>query len=101
LVTTPIAQGGNITWASVGRPFFQSIGGSGVLQYLQIASRLLDLDTQDAALNARINVNSWLSAAGRKVGLQVRTMLGDRFVPTPISPYLKQMEIAALVNNTK
>lgn len=100
LVSTPIAQGGNITYASVGRPFFQSIGGSGVLQYLQIMQNVLGLNTQDAAINARINTGNYLRAAGRTLDLPVAVMTGQQFVPTPITPYLQQMELGALVNNT-
>jgi hypothetical protein len=96
---TPIQQKGNITYASVVRPFLQSIGGSGVLQYLQLSQNLLDLNTQDAAINARINTGNYLRAAGRELDLPVRVFSGAQAVPTPMTPYLQQMELAALVNN--
>lgn len=99
LVATPIHQKGNLTYASVGRPLLQSIGGSGVLQYLQIMQNLLGLNTQDAAINSRINTGNYLRAAGRVLDLPVRVMTGPQGVPTPITPYLQQMELGALVNN--
>lgn len=99
LAITPYQQRGNITYASVGRPFLQSIGGAGVLQYLQIMQNMLGLNTQDAAINARINTGNYLRAAGRELNLPVAVFSGAASVPTPISPYLQQMELAALVNN--
>lgn len=101
LTVTPVQQGGNITWASVGRPFFQSVGGGGVLQYLQLAQNFLGLNNQDAAVNARINTGNYLRAAGRELGVQIRVFQGASFAPTPVTPYLQQMELAALVNNTE
>lgn len=100
LVTTPIQQGGNITYSSVVRPFLQSIGGGGVLQYLQISNNLLGLNNQDAAINARINTGNYLRAAGHELNLPVRISRGPMEAPTPTTPYLQQMELAALVGNT-
>lgn len=99
LVKTPIQQEGNLTYASFGRPILQSVGGGAVLHYLQIAQNLLGLNTQDAAINARINTGNYLRAAGRELDLPVAVFAGPSAVPTPISPYLQQMELAALVNN--
>jgi hypothetical protein len=99
LVVTPIQQEGNITYASVARPFFQSIGGGGVLQYLQLLNNALGLNTQDAAINSRINTGNYLRAAGRELNLPVRVARGPGEAPTPTTPYLQQMELAALVNN--
>lgn len=99
-VATPIRQEGNITYASVVRPFLQSIGAGGMLQYLQIGNNLLGLNTQDAAINSRINTGNYIRAAGRVLELPVRVFTGPQSVPTPVTPYLQQMELAALVNNT-
>lgn len=98
-ITTPIHQGGNLTYASVGRPILQAIGGGGVLQYLQILNNALDLNTQDAAINSRINTGNYLRAAGRELNLPVRVTTGAAELPTRATPYLQQMELAALVNN--
>lgn len=99
LIKTPISQEGNLTYASFGRPILQSIGGGGVLQYLQISQNLLGLNNQDAAINARINTSNYLRSAGRELDLPVRILSGASMVPTPITPYLQQMELGALVNN--
>jgi len=99
LVITPLAQEGNITYGSVARPFFQAIGGGGVLQYLQILNNALGLNTQDAAINSRINTGNYLRAAGREMNLPVRVSRGAAELPSPSTPYLQQMELAALVNN--
>ena len=99
LATNPIQQNGNLTYGSVGRPFLQSIGAGGVLQYLQIVNNALGLNNQEAAINARINTGNYLRAAGKDLNLPVRVFQGAAFAPTPVSPYLQQMELAALVNN--
>jgi hypothetical protein len=99
LVTTPYHQGGNVTYASVVRPFFQSVGGGGVLQYLQVVNNALGLNNQDAAINSRINTGNYLRAAGRELNLPVRVSRGAAELPTRTTPYLQQMELAALVNN--
>lgn len=101
LVITPIQTRGNVTWASTGRPFFQAIGGGGVLQYLQIVNNALDLNNQDAAINARINTGNYLRAAGRELDLPIRVTGGASEMPNRMTPYLQQMELAALVNNVE
>lgn len=101
LAVTPIQQHGNITYGSVGRPFFQAIGGGGVLQYLQIVNNALGLNNQDAAINSRINTGNYLRAAGRELNLPVRVSRGAGEAPNAATPYLQQMELAALVNNTE
>lgn len=99
LIKTPIQTEANLTYASFGRPLLQAIGGGGVLHYLQVAQNLLGLNTQDAAINARINTGNYLRAAGKELDLPVAVFSGPSSIPTPISPYLQQMELAALVNN--
>lgn len=99
VIKTPFAQEGNLTYGTFGRPVLQAVGAGGVLQYLQIAQNLLGLNTQDAAINARINTGNYLRAAGRELDLPVRVFSGPMFTPTAVTPYLQQMELAALVNN--
>lgn len=95
----PFQTGGNLTYASTVRPFLQAIGGGGVLQYLQVANNLLGLNNQEAAINARINTGNYLRAAGRELEMPVRVMSGPMEAPTPVSPYMHQMEIAAIIDN--
>jgi hypothetical protein len=66
---------------------------------LQIMNNVLDLNTQDAAINARINTGNYLRAAGREIDLPVRVTRGAGEAPTRATPFLQQMELAALVNN--
>jgi hypothetical protein len=101
LAITPVQQSGNITYGSVGRPFFQAVGGGGVLQYLQVVNNVLGLNNQDAAINSRINTGNYLRAAGRELDLPVRVSRGAGEAPNAATPYLQQMELAALVNNTE
>lgn len=98
-IKTPISQEFNATYASVGRPILQAVGAGGILQYLQIANNLLGLNNQEAAINSRINTGNYLRAAGKELNLPVRVFQGQAFEPTPVSPYLQQMELAALINN--
>lgn len=95
----PFQTGGNITYSSTVRPFLQAIGGGGVLQYLQVVNNLLGLKNQDAAQNSRINISNYLRASGRELQLPVRVMSGPSEAPTPISPYVRQMELAAIIDN--
>lgn len=95
----PFQTGGNITYSSTVRPFLQSVGAGGVLQYLQIANNLLGLNNEEAAMNARINTGNYLRAAGRQLELPVRVASGPAESPTPISPYLTQMALGAIIDN--
>lgn len=99
MVSIPIQQSGNLTYASWGRQILNVAGAGGALQYLQILNNALDLNTQDAAINTRINMNNYLRAAARELNMPVRPSTGDHALANRVTPYLQQMELAALVNN--
>lgn len=99
LVLEPFQTGGNLTYASTVRPFLQAVGAGGVLQYLQIGNHLLGLNNEEAAINNQINVTNYLRAAGRELKLPVRVMSGPMQAPTPLSPYIREMSLAAIVDN--
>lgn len=93
-----IQQDGTMTYQSVGRPLLATMGGSGLLQYQQIANNLFGLDNNEARVTARINVNNWLRAGGREAGLELRAGAG-RSSPTPVSVWVREMQLAAYAND--
>jgi len=97
-------QEGEVTYQSHGRPLLQFIGFNGVLQYTQLATRGANamganISTQDLAINERINTGNYLRAAGRALEYPVRIVRGQQFIPTPITPYIQQMELAATTDD--
>jgi hypothetical protein len=92
-------QDGEMTYQSVGRPLIQFMGLNGVLQYTQIANKQFDLKNEEASINERINAGNYLRAMGRSLDLDVRVMKGAQSIPTPVTPYIQQMELAATTNN--
>lgn len=95
----PFQTGGNITYSSTVRPFLEAAGAGGMLQYMQVVNNLMGLTNQESAINARINTSNYLRAAGRELKLPVRVMTGPSEQPTPTSPYIHQMELAAIIDN--
>ena len=94
MVRNFIHTDGTVTYASVVRPLLSSLGGNGVIQYMQIWNRMLGLDNAEARVTAKINASNWLRAAGRETGLELR--LGEgRTSPTPVSIQVRQMQLAA------
>jgi hypothetical protein len=94
-----IAQGGDATWASVWRPAMMSIGGNGVLHSVDITNNLLGLDNAESRLVQRISAQNWLRAAGREVGLELRSGGGASSAPTPMSVWTREMQLAAMAND--
>jgi hypothetical protein len=94
-----IAQGGDATWASVWKPAMMSIGGNGVLHSLDITNNLLGLDNAESRLVQRISAQNWLRAAGREVGLELRSGGGASSAPTPMSVWTREMQLAAMAND--
>ena len=88
------------TYATVYRGLFSALGGTGYLQYAQIMNNALSLDNAEARVTARINVGNYLRAAGRELGLDVRTGRGmASATPTPIKPWVSEMVLAAYAND--
>ncbi|MCM2276097.1 MAG: hypothetical protein NDI75_15015, partial [Candidatus Didemnitutus sp.] len=93
-------QEGNFTYQSAGRPLLQFVGMNGPLQYLQLVSNQLGVENAETQVNARINSGNYLRAAGRALDLDVRVMRGPQSIPTPMTPYIQQMELAALTGDS-
>jgi hypothetical protein len=93
-----VHQGGEMTYASVGRPLINAMGGGGVIQAMQIVNSAFGLSNEEAAVTNRINVGNWLRAAGRDIGLELRAGAG-RSSPTALSVWLQQMQISAMSND--
>lgn len=100
--STVIQQEGTITYGSVGRPLIQALGGSGLLHYLQVIDHQIPgVNNQDEAINRRINTGNYLRAAGRALDLDVRVFRGATSVPNEVTPWLQQMEAAALAGDNQ
>jgi hypothetical protein len=89
----------NGTYATVGRPMIQALGGSGYLQWLQIVNNATGADNAEARVTSRINAQNYLRAAGRSLRLDVRTGTGAAGSPTPIKPFITEMALAAMAND--
>ncbi len=95
-----ITQGGDATWASVGRQAFASMGGNGVLHSVDITNNLLGLDNAESRLTQRINAQNWLRSAGRELGVEVRPSGGAAGnAPTPMTVWTREMSLAAMAND--
>jgi hypothetical protein len=98
-VSTWVRQEGVADWQTVYRPLLQSLGGSGYLQYADGLNNLLGLDNAEARVTKRIGVSNYLRTTGRGLNLDVRSASGMKSMPTPIKPYIRQMELAAYAND--
>jgi hypothetical protein len=89
----------NADYVHVVRPLVQAIGGGGLLQYMQLANNALDLDNAESRATARINASNWLRVVGREMDLEVKAGGGGYSTPTPLTPWLTRMELAAYGND--
>ncbi len=87
------------TYATVYRPLMSMVGMNSVLQYSQLTSRALGLSNAETEVNNRISVGNYLRAEGRALGMNVRTASQTGAAPTPITPWIGEMEYAALTND--
>lgn len=94
-----VNQGYNVDYAHVIRPLLGATGGGALIQYMQLANNALGLDNQEARVTARINAQNYLRVVGRELGMDIRVSDGGTFTPTPITPYLTGMELAAYKNS--
>lgn len=90
---------GSATYATVGRPMLQAMGGSGAIQYLQVINGITGSDNQEARATSRVNVNNWLRVTGRELEMEVKTVKGGDFVPNRTTPYVREMVLAAYANS--
>lgn len=87
------------TYANVGRPLLQSVGGNGPLEGVAILSNLLDLDTSERRIARRTSMRNWLTAAGKEAGIDVRPRISMSVTPSPTSIWVREMELAALADD--
>lgn len=85
-----------LTYAGFWRQLFSTLGGTGLLHNFQVMNNLLGINNAESRVNERINVNNYLRAAGRTLQLDVRTFGGGYSRPTPVTPHLTSMGIAAI-----
>lgn len=90
---------GDATYATVGRPLLQALGGSGYLQYADALNNALGLDNAEARVVKRVNVSNFMRSAGRELGMDVMTGRGSAALPNPIKPWVSEMYLASLSND--
>lgn len=91
---------GEVDYAHVGRPLLAAMGGNAALQYMDMANNAFGLDNAEARVTRRMNAQNYLRVVGRELNLEVRPQGGSGFTsPTPLSPYLTRMELAAYADN--
>jgi hypothetical protein len=89
-------------YQTVLRPFFQTLGGNGLLQNLGAFNHALALDDSEARVSNRISVNNYLRVAGGQLGWDVRTFGGamnSGGAPNPMKPFIRKMVLAAYAND--
>lgn len=86
-------------YMNVIRPMLFSMGGNGALQYLQMANTVFDFDNVESRAVRRTNVGNWLRVVGREQGLEVNTDQRGYSSPTPITPFITRMQLAALADD--
>lgn len=94
-----INQGFDPDYRNVVRPMVSSLGGNGMLQYMQIINHAFDLDNVESRVVKRINAENYLRVVGRDLGMSIRTGGGGYATPTPITPWIARMEYAAYAND--
>lgn len=90
-----VAAQGDVDYAGVVRPTAMALGGNSALQYLQIGNRALGLDNAEARFVERLDAQNRLRVAGRELGLEVRTGSAAHATPTPLTPHISRMVLAA------
>jgi len=93
-IGTLVAQG-TVDYSGVLRPTVMALGGNSALQYLQIGNNALGLDNAEARFVERVDAQNRLRVAGRELGLEVRTGQGAFAAPTPLTPIVNRMVLAA------
>ena len=99
VISAWLNQDFNADYTHVVRPLASAVGGGGLLQYIQIANHAFGLDNAEARTTARLNAQNYLRVAGRELEMDVRTPNGGYNNPTPLTPYLTQMELAMYANS--
>lgn len=104
IVRNVIHQEWTMTYQSTGRGLITALGGNGVIQYQQILNGLMgragmELTNDEAKVTARINAGNWLRAAGREAGIEMKGGGAGRSSPTPVSVWVREMQLAAYGND--
>ena len=102
-VSSFIHQDMTADYAHVVRPLASSLGGVGMLQYMQLANHTLGFDNAESRLTARVSAQNWLRVEGRTLNMDVRTSDGggSYAAPTPLSPHLTHMELSSYANDAE
>jgi hypothetical protein len=90
---------GEATYATTYRPILSAVGGNGVLQSFQLASAMFDWDNPESRLARRTNASNYLRAYGKIADLEVRNFRGAVATPTPMTPHVTRMILAAMSNS--
>lgn len=99
-----IAQG-EADYSGVVRPYLSALGGNGALQYMQLINSAADATGAGAvfgreeAFSRRLNAQNWLRVGGRSERLEVRAGAGGTATPTPLTPVMTRMALAAYADD--
>lgn len=98
-ISTYVNQGFTADYANVVRPLGLTLGLNGPLEMTDIVNRVFGLDNVESEAVRRTNISNWLRVVGRETGLEVRTSTGGYSTPTPMSPLVARLQLAALAGN--
>jgi len=98
-LTNFLNQDYTATWASVERPLVQALGGNGALHAVDLVNAALGLDNQESRMVQRTNSTAWLRSAAREVGGIELQRSGVAGSPTPVTVWVREMQLAALAND--
>jgi len=94
-----IAQG-DVDYSNVVRPLMASVGGNGLLQYMQITNNIFDLDNVEARTVARMNAQNWMRVGGRMAKMEVRKNKGGGFaMPNRLTPVMTRLVLATYADD--
>ena len=82
------------------RPLLYNMGGNAYFHYHQAFTNLMGSDSQERRMADIIGIKNTLRKGAKATGLPLRTAMKFGAAPTRLSMYIKQMERAAIANDT-
>lgn len=102
-------QKGTITWSTIGRPMAQQFG-AGILQQIDVLNNfglgptgipiVGDLFESEKRYIARLNARNYIRSSAKILDLEVMDFSGAFSAPTPMTPHVTNMILAAYANDT-
>lgn len=86
---------GEVDYQNVTRPIIFGLGGNSALQFIDAASAMLDIDSEERRIADYIGARNLVKKGAWMMGLDLRIAGKGGVKPTPISINIRQMERAA------